>query len=386
MRSGAKSGGGGADAVILGGGAVGCAIAWRLAQAGLGVALVERGEPGGEATWAAGGILGAQMESVGPGPMLSLGLASRALHPALAEELLHATGIDVGFHACGVLELAFSERDAEALRRRCEWQTRSELAAELVGGAFCQGKGGSPRAISGLFLPHDGRLDNRLFGRALALAAERAGVRFVRGEAREVLVLGGAVAGVALAEGSIEAGRVVVAGGAWSGTLRGAGIPAGAVRPVRGQVIALALRPPFDVVLGGPSGYAIPRGQDRVLVGATQEEAGFDKTATQEGTDQMRAVAALLSPALAAAPLLDRWAGLRPGSADGLPLIGAPVSGPRGLIVATGHFRNGILLTPITAEIVRDLVVGRAARIDPTPFRPDRPFPASVGGGRPQGR
>jgi glycine oxidase len=100
----------------------------------------------------------------------------------------------------------------------------------------------------------------------------------------------------------------------------------------------------------------------------------------------MRAVAALLSPALAAAPLLDRWAGLRPGSADGLPLIGAPVSGPRGLIVATGHFRNGILLTPITAEIVRDLVVGRAARIDPTPFRPDRPFPASVGGGRPQGR
>ena len=123
MKSGSKSGvGGGADAVVVGGGAVGSAIAWRLAQAGLGVALVERGEPGGEATWAAGGILGAQMESIGLGPMLSLGLASRALHPALAEELLHATGIDVGFRGCGVLELAFSERDAEALRRR--WRPR----------------------------------------------------------------------------------------------------------------------------------------------------------------------------------------------------------------------------------------------------------------------
>jgi glycine oxidase len=275
-----------------------------------------------------------------------------------------------------VLELAFSERDAESLRGRWEWQTRAELPAELVSAAFCHDKGGSPRAISGLFLSDDGRLDNRLFGRALALAAERAGVRFLRGEAREVLQRDGAVAGVALAGGSIEAGRVVVAGGAWSGLLRGSGIPAGAVRPVRGQVIALALRPPFDVVLGGPAGYAIPRGQDRVLVGATKEEAGFDKTATQEGTDQMRAVAALLSPALAAAPLLDRWAGLRPGSADNLPLIGAPVSGPRGLILATGHFRNGILLTPVTAEIVHDLVVGRPPRVDLAPFRPDRPFPA----------
>jgi glycine oxidase len=197
----------------------------------------------------------------------------------------------------------------------------------------------------------------------------------VRGEAREVLQRDGAVTGVALAEGSLDAERVVVAGGAWSGLLRGAGIPKGAVRPVRGQVIALALRPPFDVVLGGPTGYAIPRGQDRVLVGATQDEAGFDKTATQEGTDQMRAVAALLSPALAAAPLLDRWAGLRPGSADNLPLVGTLASGPRGLILATGHFRNGILLTPITAEIVRDLVLGHPPRLDLTPFRPDRPFP-----------
>jgi glycine oxidase len=226
MRSGSKSGvGGGADAVVVGGGAVGCAIAWRLAQAGLAVALIERGEPGGEATWAAGGILGAQMESVGPGPMLSLGLASRALHPALAEELLHATGIDVGFRACGVLELAFSERDAKSLRGRWEWQTRAELPAELVSAAFCHDKGGSPRAISGLFLSDDGRLDNRLFGRALALAAERAGVRFLRGEAREVLQRDGAVAGVALAGGSIEAGRVVVAGGAWSGLLRDRAVP-----------------------------------------------------------------------------------------------------------------------------------------------------------------
>ena len=378
----------GADVVIVGGGAIGCACALRLSAAGRSVLVVERGEPGSEATWAAGGIIGAQMESRGPGPMLSLGLASRALYPALARELRETTGIDIGLRSCGVLELAFAAHEEEELLRRQRWQAALGLSAALVSAEFCRESGGSPRALSGLFFAGDGRLDNRLLARALRLAAERAGARFVRASAREVLIENGAATGVSVEETSadspastgqpahkIDADCVVVAAGAWSALLPGAQLARNVVRPVRGQVIALAIQPPFEMVLHGPRGYALPRGTDQVLVGATVEEAGFDKTATQEGTDQMREVAAILSPALAQAKLVDRWAGLRPASADGLLLLGRPRAVPRGLILATGHYRSGILLAPITAELVCDLALGRAPRQDLEPFRPDRPFP-----------
>ncbi|HXN56567.1 MAG TPA: FAD-dependent oxidoreductase, partial [Myxococcales bacterium] len=229
-----------------------------------------------------------------------------------------------------------------------------------------------PRAMSGLFFPDDGRVDNRLLARALWKAAERAGARFVRADARAVLVRGDQVAGVELSQGRVDTPRVVVAAGAWSALLPGARIAAGAVRPVRGQMIALGIAPPFQAVIRGAAGYAVPRGSDRVIVGATVEEVGFDKSLTAEGIGRMRELADLLSPSLAEAPIVEEWAGLRPGSADGLPLLGLPVAGPRGLAVATGHYRNGILLAPITGELVRDLALGRAPRLDLAPFRPDR--------------
>jgi glycine oxidase len=360
------------DAAIIGGGVAGAACALRLSQAGLSVAVVERGEPGGESSGAAAGILGAQMESPGPGPLLQLCLASRALHGALAEELRELTGIDVGYRQSGVLQLAFAPNDEEEQRARHAWQTAAGLQVERVDARACREKGGSPRARSGLFFPDDGRVDNRLLARALWHAAERAGARFVRADARAVAVRGDEVAGVELAQGRIDAPRVVVAAGAWSALLPGARIAADAVRPVRGQMIALRIAPPFQAVLRGGAGYAVPRGSETVIVGATVEEVGFDKSLTPEGIGRMRELADLLSPALAEAPIVERWAGLRPGSADGLPLLGTPLSGPRGLVVATGHYRNGILLAPLTGDAVRDLVLDRAPRLDLAPFRPDR--------------
>lgn len=382
MDARAQPGGSGrTEVAVVGGGAIGCACALRLAQDGRRVVVVERGEPGGEATWAAGGILGAQMEAGGTGPLLSLSLRSRGLHAELARELREGTGIDVGYRPCGVLELAFDEADEESLAARRRWQVAAGLAAERVDAAFCRAQGASPHALSGLLLAGDGRVDNRLLGRALRLAAEQAGARFIQASAREVLHRGGAVVGVALAEASggearLESEQVVIAAGAWSNLLEGTSLRSGVVRPVRGQVIALSLPPPSEMVLGSPQGYAIPRGADRVLVGATREEVGFDKSTTEEGVGQMRRVAERLSPALGRAPLVDRWAGLRPGSADDLPLLGPAAAGPRGLIFATGHFRNGILLAPATAEIVRALVAGRPAPVDLAPFRPDRFAPA----------
>ncbi|GAC1341457.1 MAG: glycine oxidase ThiO [Myxococcales bacterium] len=360
------------DCAIVGGGVAGAACALRLAQAGLSVAVVERGEPGAESSWAAAGILGAQMESHGPGPLLALCLASRALHEALAGELLELSSVDVGYRRSGVVELAFDARDEEEQRARFAWQTAAGLRVERLDARRCREKGGSPQARSGLFFPDDGRVDNRLLARALRIAAERQGARFVRAEARAVVVSGDAVAGLALADGRIDAPRAVIAAGAWSALLPGARIAAGAVRPVRGQMIALGLAPPFDAVIRCAAGYAVPRGADRVIVGATVEEAGFDKALTPEGMDRMQALAGALSPALAQAPVVERWAGLRPGSADGLPLLGPVAAGPRGLFVATGHYRNGILLAPITGALVRDLVLGRTPPLDLAAFRPDR--------------
>jgi glycine oxidase len=164
----------------------------------------------------------------------------------------------------------------------------------------------------------------------------------------------------------------VVAAGSWSALVRGAAIAEGAVRPVRGQMIAFPAAPGLGArVLSCASGYAVPR-QDRVLVGATVEEVGFEKANTREGLEGLLATAERLMPGSSAQKILEQWSGLRPGSRDGLPLLGAPVDGPRGLFVCTGHHRNGILLTPISAELIRDAVLGRTPSRDLAPFRPER--------------
>lgn len=361
------------DAVVIGGGAIGCAIGLRLAQRGLVVIVVERGEPGGEASSAAAGILGAQMESHGPGPFLSLQLVSRALHPAFAAELLELTRVDVRCRIEGVQELAFTEEEAAGLRARYLWQKAAGLRVEWQSAERPIG------TLSAMICPDDGQVDNRKFSRSLHLAAERAGVKFLRAEALEIESSATQVSAVrirdAQGERKIATPIAVVAAGSWSALMAGARIAPDSVRPVRGQMIALSVPElASSRVLSTAHGYAVPRGA-RVLMGATVEETGFVKATTETGISSLRALAnrlACIIPELEHAPILQQWSGLRPASRDGLPLIGKPDRAPAGTFVCTGHYRSGILLTPVSAELIRDAVLGEPTKIDLAPFRPDR--------------
>ena len=337
------------DVAVVGGGVIGLLSALRLAQRGRQVCLVERGEPGAEATWAAAGILGAQSEAHARDPMLDLCLRSRSMYPALADELG-----DVGFLPCGALHLAFSESEEATLRAQQAWQVAAGLRAELVPHA---------EARVALWLPDEGVVDNRKLAQSLRAAVTRAGVRMLRVRAMRLRFRRDALEGVETGRDFLPASTAVIAAGAWSAGIDGADIPAHAVMPVRGQMIAYAVPPPASVLFGA-GGYAVPR-QDRTLIGATVEDAGFDRRTTAEGLAQMRSVAARLLPALANAQPADHWAGLRPGSRDGLPLLGCTRPG---VVVATGHF-----LAPATAELVVQLVEGTGsapAAFDPRRFRP----------------
>ncbi|HWE23482.1 MAG TPA: FAD-dependent oxidoreductase, partial [Myxococcales bacterium] len=296
------------EVAVAGGGVIGLLSALRVSQRGHRVTVIEPSEPGSEASWAAAGILGAQSEADAPGPMLDLCRRSLALYPALAAELG-----DIGYLQCGALHVAFTEQEAAELRRQHAWQLGAGLRAELRT---------APGAILAVWQPEDAIVDNRKLMRALRSALDRARVQIVRAAARRIRFSGNAASGVETQSGFVDAEAVVVAAGAWSGRIEGAGIAADAMIPVRGQMIAYDLAPPPSVLFGG-GGYAVPRGR-RTLIGATVEHAGFDKRTTPDGLTFLRGVAARLVPELARSEPVDHWAGLRPGTRDGLPLLGAP--------------------------------------------------------------
>jgi glycine oxidase len=332
------------DVAVVGGGVIGLLSALRLSQRGHRLVVIEPSEPGSEASWAAAGILGAQSEADGPGPMLDLCRRSLAMYPALAAELG-----DVGYSQCGALHVALTDEEAADLRRHHAWQSAAGLRAELR-----PARG----AVLALWQPQDAVVDNRKLTRALRGAVERAGVRIVHGRARRIRFSRGAVSGIETESGEIGAQVAVVAAGAWSAQIDGAGLPADALVPVRGQMIAYDEPPPPTVIFGA-GGYVVPRGK-RTLVGATVERAGFDKRTTKEGLGFLRGVAAQIVPELAPLDPVDHWAGLRPGTRDGLPLLGSTAPG---VVVATGHYRNGILLAPVTAELVVRLIEGQSLEL-----------------------
>lgn len=364
-----------ADVVVVGAGAIGCAVARELAAKGMTVEVIDPSPPGSRATWAAGGMLSPLAEAGGPGPFLSLGLRSMQLWPDLAESLEEETGEPSGFDLCGKLMVA-RDADVPALRERRRWQEEAGLAVEWVAGPalWRLEPGLAPDLAAGLLLVRDGAVDNRALGRMLARAAEGRGARFRVGSAvTAVRAAGGRVAGVDLDEGtSVDAGWVVLAAGAWSAGIRGlpGEVP---VRPVRGQMVAyLPERPLVRRVVAGPGAYLIPRSGAagaRLVVGATEEEAGFSAHTTAEGLHGLTSAAEALLPDLRGMTPVEVWAGLRPGTPDDLPILGEDPRLP-GLVHATGHYRNGILLTPATAELVaRTITEGRPP---PAAFRPER--------------
>lgn len=354
---------------------IGCSAAWRLAEAGASVLVLERSIPGAEASSAAAGILGAQVEAHEPGPLFALSLASRSRYAAWSRKLAERTGIDIEYRRSGVVRIdqdrmalsatlrsyAFQKRSGALLERWSAARLRAELPALANG------------AAGALSFPEDGRVDPPKLLRALRIAAERAGARFRSGAyVRAVARSGARAIGVALDDGSrVLASAVIVAAGSWSSLVEGVPLPAGGVTPARGQIVELMVPVPlFTQVVFGAGCYLVPRDDGRVLVGSTLEFVGYRREVTAGAVRDLLNAAITLVPALASATLERTWSSFRPFTRDGLPVLGE--TDVAGLLVATGHHRNGILLAPITADIMERLARGKASPVDLGPFSAGR--------------
>ena len=359
------------DVVVVGAGVMGCAVALRLAQQGAAVTVIERGIPGAEASSAAAGILGPQWESEGPGPLLELGLRSRALYPAFAAELRELSGIDIGLGRSGLLELALDDADAQALALRRDWQTTLGLQAELLPPAELRELEPhlGPEVRLGLRFAEEGHVNARALARALSQAAAVAGARFVQGRyVQRVRIEGGRARGVELDGETLDAPVVVLCAGSWSSLVEGGGVPAPMVRPARGQMVAIETRPPLfrHVLVAHRRGYLVPRADGVALAGSTLEMVGFRKEVTVAGLHDILSLTRTLVPGLGEAPVVETWSNFRPYTPDTLPIIGR--TSVDGLLVATGHHRYGILLTPITAQVIAELVTTRTSTVDIAAF------------------
>lgn len=365
------------DVAIIGGGAIGCALAWTLARRGLSVTVVERDEPGRGATHAAGGMLSPIAEADAPGPFLDLALASLDRWPAFIDALREAADVPIEYRAKGKLHVALDDERAEELRAAWRWQRDAGHDVALLDAAEARAlePALTEEVRAGLLVRRDHWVDNRRLGEALWVAGARGGVRFLLGKrvaAVECDAGAGRTTGIVLDDGGrISAERVVVAAGAWSGTLAGLPRPL-PVEPVRGQIAAVRTVPPAltRIVMAGHC-YLIPRGDGRLMVGATEERAGFRQHTTPAGIASLLGAALRIVPALADAPFEECWAGFRPGTPDGLPILGADPE-VEGLFYATGHYRNGILLTPVTAEVVADAITGEVPALPLSAFAADR--------------
>jgi len=352
------------DVILVGGGVMGCSTALRLQREGLKTLVLERSVPGAEASSAAAGILGPGAEAGHPvardhvGTLLKLGAWSRELHAAQAEWLRAEHQLDVGFRRCGAMVVGFEGDDERAL---------GEHAAALAGYPHEVLDGDAARerepSLSGavraaIDLPDEAQLEPRLLLRAIALAAEAAGAVFRSGAyVHEILTEGDRVRGVRVGAEILEADHVVVAAGSWTSLVPGLELAAAGIHPVRGQIVATETRPPvFRRLIFGAGGYVVTRPDGRVLCGSTEERVGYRREVTLGGIRSIVDLTTTLAPRLAETPLHDHWSSFRPGTADGLPLVGAV--GPTNLWLASGHFRNGILLAPATAELIAHGIAG----------------------------
>jgi glycine oxidase len=349
---------------VIGAGVIGLGIAWRLAQRGVAVTVFDKGKAGQGASHAAAGMLAACSEAEpGEEALVALGRRSQAMWPAFAAELEEASGVTVDLRQDGTLLVALTADDQARLTHDLQFQKSLGLPLEWISAAEVRRREphlGS-RLAGAIFSPEDHQVDNRKLAAALEVAAERAGVILREQTAVACLALAnGRVSGVTLTDGTtFEAETVVLAAGAWSRQIEG--LPADLrppVRPVKGQMIALrmdAAAPLIRHVIWAPNVYLVPRHDGRLLMGATVEEKGFDDTLTAGGILSVLEAAWRAVPAIEDLPIAEMWVGHRPGSRDDAPILGpAPVAG---LVYAAGHHRNGILLTPVTADAIARLVL-----------------------------
>ncbi len=365
-----------ADVVVVGGGLVGCAVARELSRRGCRVHLVERGELGTEASRAAAGMVAPQAECDDAGPVLRLGLASRAAYPAWVAAIEGESGLDVEFRTDGILAVALTDADARILRRRARWQRAAGLRVDDLSPTAARRLAPvAARTIrSAVHFPDDHRVNNERLMVAAGIAARRAGVTVhERVPVHAVVARGGRVAGVRTADGVITAPVVVNAVGAWAGAIALPGdVAPPPVVPVRGQMLVLRGAPGMLALpLYGRDVYLVPRLDGRVLAGSTREHVGFEKRVTLAAAADILGAAHALAPGLGGLTFEHGYAGLRPGTPDDLPLLGPSTALP-GLVYAAGLFRHGILLAPVVAQAVADLIVDGRTALPLGGMRPER--------------
>jgi glycine oxidase len=361
-----------AEVVVIGGGAIGCSVAYHAAARGARVTLLEAEELGSGSSGALAGMLSGQGEREQPGPLRDFLIRGREYHRTFAQDLYEVTGLDSGYVWDGALRTATDEASKEKLLEEHSWHEEENLPYEWLSGDDVRElePALSPEIIAGLYLPEDGQVNPRPLVKALALGAvARRAKIFENTLVTGFLTEGDRVTGVRTTQGGVSAGVVVLAGGAYSDPLSeqlGLRLP---VYPLKGQLMVLNARPvPIKAnVWDSGNFYVVPKKDGRVIVGATEEPDVYDPRPTLGGVSELSRHALRLVPKLAEALFVGAWGGLRPATPSGSPILG-PVDGLEGLLLATGHFRNGVLLSAITGEIISALALADLSPVDISPF------------------
>lgn len=364
------------EVVVVGAGIAGFAVAYELFERGAAVSLVDPGRPGGGATGASAGLLAAQYEASSDSPLFRLSIESRSLYPKYAAALQDLSGHDLRLRWDGMLVANVSTAEHESALATARWQQEAGLRAEVLETSEAERllPGLTDDVVSYTWLPDEGQIDTQVLALALGDAISRTDIRLITGngvasvESREQRVLG-----VDLQDGrKLEAERVVLAAGAWSGRIGGLPRPL-PVRPVRGQILRLPAKELGlkRVVATHAGRYLVPRWDGSALAGSTMDDVGFDQSLDESGLHDIQTSLARIVPALAGLKPRERWAGLRPISADSRPVIG-PDPELEGLVYATGYGRDGILIAPVAARVVADLTLTGESSFDWLPYRPER--------------
>lgn len=348
------------EVLIIGGGIIGLSIARELHKRSVGkITIIERGKTGQESSFAAAGMLAPNAETDKIDVFFYFCRESAKLYPNFSAELFDETGIDIELDQSGTLYLAFNEKDVKEIHHRFEWQSKNGLEiAHLPAQEILKIEPFvSPKVCEGLFFPNDWQVENRKLMAALQIYAEKNQIKILENtDVNKLLINNGKISGVETEEGKLSAGQVILATGAWTTLIKSDKFLMPEIQPIRGQMLCFqSVQKQFSKVIYSPRGYIVPRSDGRILAGATVEKTGFDKSVTSAGIDSVLKTSFEIAPNLGQIKIIEKWAGLRPLSDDGFPILGA-IPEIENLFIATGHFRNGILLAPLTAKILADKI------------------------------
>lgn len=369
--------------LVVGGGIVGLTIVRELKRAGVkDIVLFEKGTLGKEASFAAAGMLAPQAETDKDDAFFRLCCAARDFYPQFAREILEESGVDIELDREGTLYAAFGEKDESEILKRFEWQSAAGLRVERLTAEETLKLEPllSPDAIGSLYFPKDWQVENRSLLKGLTTAVNSDGIKIRLNTNIKSLALEPCPAVSTISGETIQGDVIIIATGAWTSLIETglAAVRLPKITPVRGQMISYrTAKRAISKVIYSPRGYVVPRKNGKILAGATMEQAGFDCRVSEEGIRELSAVAEEIVPSVAELDIDDSWAGLRPRAADGLPLIGK-VEGAENVYISTGHFRNGILLAPLTAKLLADSILSRGESEYMRPFGPARSLAASV--------